>query len=518
MRGRRRWLVAVLAAVALVATGCGSDDDGGDGGDAAADVDPDGVLKLGLDLTAGSLVLDPAKITILGTQYQELIYGTLLTMSEQGEVRPGLAEEATILDPSTIRIELRPDLVFSDGAPLDAAAVKFSLERNLTSAKSGGLEVEFFQVASITVDSETTLTVRLKTPVAGAWFRLLRYVETSPVSPKAVQAGIDLDTTPVGAGPFTFVSYTPGQSMVLKRNPTSVDADDVRLAGVEYVHVTAQSLVNALRTGVIDYGGSLPPAQVKELGGASGLSSEIIPSDDTMLWGVMCKNRPPFDDLRVRQALNLAMDRDALNDVVYEGLGAPMWGFFGPESPFYDESLDGFFARDVAEAKSLLAAAGVPNLSFESFYFPGTIGQTALEILQQQWAEAGIKVTLKPLTSAGDFFPNATGAPMVFFALDVSGLSKVTRLLVEGSVGNVCNWNDQTLVSLVRQMQGVEETSPAGVEIWKKIQRQIFETAAMVYGLFGTQGRVLAERVGDAVFYPGRNAPTLDIANAYIEK
>jgi ABC-type transport system substrate-binding protein len=444
-----------------------------------------------------------------------MIYDTLLRRTADGGSEPGLAKEATIVDSSTLKVELNPGIKFTDGTPLDAAAVKYGIERNIAKGKSGSYEVELYQLDTITVDSPTGLTIKLKTPIAGAWYRLLSLGETSPVSPTADKTpGNDFNKKPVGAGPFMLESAVADDHITLVKSPTYFQADKIKLAGIQYLNVTADAVGNALRTKAIDLA-LVSYTTATSLKG-TGVHTEIVPTDSQELMGHICKSRPPFADIRVRQAINYALDRDAMNSAMYDGQGEPMWGFFAKGSPWHDASLENYYKRDVAKAKSLLAAAGVPNLSFDVYFPPGADGTRAAEILQSQLKEVGITITLKP--AQADFFPEALGAPMEFFTLVRQGLNKVTRVYVPGSYGNVCTWDDPTLNSLVKSLQAIKEDSPEGIKIWKQIQARGLETAVTIFGLFGVQSNAWDDsKLGGVDFLFVSTTPIPDFYRIYVK-
>jgi ABC-type transport system substrate-binding protein len=517
-------IVAVVAVMSLIGTACSSSspsaDNDVDSGGGAADVDPNGILKVSSPLndTTNGIFFDLTTYAQVPNMWNPMIFDTLLRRTADGGSEPGLAKKATIVDPSTLTVELNPGIKFTDGTPLDAEAVKFGIERNINEGKQGAFEVELYQLDSITVDSPLTLTIKLKTPIAGAWYRLLSLPETSPVSPTAVKNGTDLNKTPVGAGPFKLESFKDKDHLNLVKNPDFFQADTIRLAGIDFVYVSAEATSNAIRSKTVDIvGGTLPYALAKGLEG-SDIHVETKVSDDLSLIGHICKNRPPFDDLRVRQAINYAVDRDALS-ALYDDKAEPMWGFFSKDSPFHDSSLDDYYKRDVDKAKQLLADAGKQNLSFDVFYTPNLDSQRAVEVLQQSLAEAGVTITPKPLTAQADFFPDAKRAPMYFFPLSRAGLNKITRVYVPGSYGDVCTWDDPTLNQAVKDLQAIQEDTPEGIAAWKKIQEQAFKTAVSIFGVFTPVSYAWdADRLGDVDFLFVATQPIPDFYRIYVKK
>src|SRR5262245_28645750 len=214
--GGRRWLrtIALVAVLALLGAACGGDDDDDNaGGQDTASVDTSGVLKIPFDLTGLQAKFDPIGVTS-PFWWHFAVYDTLLHMHDDGTYEPGLAKKATIVDSSTLTVELNENLKFQDGTPLAAEAVKFGIQRNIKPNKPGIFRVaELSQVDTMTADSPTKLTIKLKTPIAGSFYSLFAHGETMPVSPTAVQKGIDLNSNPVGAGPFKIEKYDPPNSV-----------------------------------------------------------------------------------------------------------------------------------------------------------------------------------------------------------------------------------------------------------------------------------------------------------------
>ena len=196
-------------------------------------------VKVPYDLAAfGGIGFDPTTVPSPADWYvQQWIYDSLLRQNADGSYSPGLAKSAKVVDPQTIQIDLRPNQKFSDGTPVDADAVKFSIERSKASGNVGAIRAELNQISDITVESPTRLTISLATPVAGQFFNLLANGETYIVSPTAAQSGTSLDEKPVGAGPFVLDSFTPESSAVFVRNKDFIDNKKVKIDRIELVQV-----------------------------------------------------------------------------------------------------------------------------------------------------------------------------------------------------------------------------------------------------------------------------------------
>ncbi|MGE0881294.1 MAG: ABC transporter substrate-binding protein [Acidimicrobiia bacterium] len=540
-QGRKRVLLAAVL-VAMIGAACGDDSDSGtsDNTTAAAvptagtatttapsDVDPSGVLKIGLDLTGtgAAVFFDPIKLPSPLTPEHYLIYDTLLRSQVDGTFKPGLAKSATIADPTTINLELNPGIKFSDGTNLDAEAVKYSIERNIASKNTGAFAVEMQQTDTITVNSPTTLTIKLKTPIAGVYYTLLGRGETSPVSPTAAKAADAADpkagmgTKPVGAGPFTLESSVVESKVRFVKNPTYFQADQVKVSAIEYIHVTAANQVTAMKAGTVDAIDNLQIATASQITGP-GLTVFQQQSDNVLLWAQICKRDAPLSDVKVRQALNFGLDRDAINNVMYGGKSEPQWGFFGTKSPLYDATLKDYFKRDVAKAKQLLTEAGFPNGLKLNFMITAGDSQKVSELIQAQWKEIGVdlQLTLTQNVLTDFFIPNPKGAGM-FFPLQRSGLDKVTRNLVPGSIGNICNWDDPDLNALVDKIRAVQPTSAEAKTLWSQLQKLALERAMNIFGVYGVTSNAYTDKVGNATFIANfQGIPYLDVLHAYKKK
>jgi peptide/nickel transport system substrate-binding protein len=295
---------------------------------------------------------------------------------------------------------------------------------------------------------------------------------------------------------------------------------------VEYTHVAPsdpQALVNGLRAGTFDAaptGGTvLSSEQVEAVAGGLDTQTEVSPS--TLLWGQICKKDEPLSDVRVRRALNYALDRDALNEVIYNGDSEPMWGFWPSGHAFHNPDLDGYYERDVEQAMDLLADAGYADGFTMKASTLGAITETASEMVQQQWGEIGVELEIVPSTNIVEDFFTGNKTQMYFFPLQRGGLDKVTRNLVPGSIGNVCNWDDPELNALVAQLREVPQSgdSEEAVELWHELEELAVSEAMNIFGVFGTTSNVWdGGRLGDVEFVPNfQGVPYLDVRDAFIK-
>jgi peptide/nickel transport system substrate-binding protein len=503
MLGRTRALFGVLVAVSLLMASCGSDDDtdGAESPQEAPEYDPDGVLRVGTDLVRnGGFGFDPTRMGIGLYVDATPVLAPLLTRGAGGDFQPYLAKEATIADPRTIEVVLRPDLEFSDGSPVNAAAVKATFDRNLASNNTNGLAiVDMRNVETIQETSPTEFTIRLKTPSAAVVYGLLAGIEFAPMAPSSFTSGADIHQKPVGAGPMMVTEFTPGSRIVMKKNPNYWDAENVLLGGMEYVHVTAEAATNAMLANQVDW---VRLSNVEQVRGLSGsYVGDIAPTTAPSQIG-LCATQAPLNDLRVRQAIAYAVDRDQFNDVIWAGQSEPAWDLWPSGSPFHNEDLDGNYEKDLTKARSLLSEAGYPNgLSFTMY--ARAPEQRIAELLQGQLKQAGIDMKIVIGTDlAGDYFQNAR-TNSAWIGQNRPGIDKVSRFYLSNSFANACKFPMPKVDALNAQLIGLELESPEAIAIWEELQEVIFEEYLPYIQLVfhSDMHGYNADRVGELVSY-----------------
>jgi len=482
-QARRGRLVSALAvSLALLVAGCGGGSDAGQGSGNAT-------VRLPADLGPDQH-FDPVEASSPNAfSLMAPVYGTLLRQSDSGELEPDLAKSVTVVDDKTIKVELQPGQKFSDGTPFDAEAIKYGLERTIAAKNTKSNRVEINSIGSIDIASPTSLTIKLSKPIAGKFMTLLAHGESFIVPKSAVDAGVDLSLKPTGAGPFKVESLTKEQKYVLVKNENYVHADRVKVQRVEYVHVKPgdpQALGNALTSRAVDAVGGILRVSADNMKAfaAAGFETRSEPSAAHWAMLAICKTKLPFDDVRVRQALNYAIDREVLVERGAQGKGQPAYGWYPKGHENHDSKYDTFYAHNPQKAKELLAAAGASNLSFTLAVSPGIERQA--EVLQSQWGEAGIKVELTvPSNLIQEFFIEHR-QPVGAFLSSRDGLDRVSRTLIPGSVGNVCDYDNPELNRLVTEAAAAQPGSPELIQAWHQIEQITIEEALNVLLHFGT--------------------------------
>ena len=336
------------------------------------------------------------------------IYETLFKYNGEMELTPELATGYTQVSNTVWDIHLREGVKFHDGNPLNADAVVYSIGRVMDDSNSRSSEYD--HIASVVATGDYTVTITTSEPYAPTIASLTDPL-VSMVSPDAT----DLASDPVGTGPFMYDSNEFGASLSLVRNP-DYWGGGVKLEDVTLTYVSDSTTRAAmLESGDVDMARGLPYPQVSTIEGDPDL--DVI-SKETMRAYFMFVNteKAPLDDVRVRQAINYAINRDEIVDVALEGVGGvSAKGVFPSIFPWANDELAGY-PHDQATALSLLADAGITDSdsdgtlelsSGEDFtlnimtYTSRAALQPSVEVIKSQLDDIGIKVTVD-LTGSSD--------------------------------------------------------------------------------------------------------------------
>ncbi|WP_429566699.1 ABC transporter substrate-binding protein [Paraburkholderia sp. JPY419] len=318
-----------------------------------------------------ALTLDPANP---GDRNTEVIirnmYDGLVTRDPAMKVVPQLAQSWRQLDPVTYEFTLRPGLHFHDGSPLTAKDVKFALDRVLIGKIGGQTNPRRDLLGPLKrVEIVDPLTVRLVLsvpwPVLPAMLPFEEIVSEAYVKKNGDQG---LVTEEDGTGPFRLKQWDRGDTIVMERVPDYYGGSpDIPPAGPAHVDRVIYKImpndaarVSALLAGDVDIINSLPVTSIRRVEADPDTRVETVNSTRTFFVAINTA-RPPFNDVRVRQALNYAVDRKLIVAKLLDGLATPLNGVLSPDAFGFDPNLPDY-PYDPAKARALLVEAGVHDL------------------------------------------------------------------------------------------------------------------------------------------------------------
>ncbi|WP_170775758.1 ABC transporter substrate-binding protein [Ruegeria lacuscaerulensis] len=379
---------------------------------------------LRIALQSDADVLDPDQSrTFVGRIVYASMCDKLVDITPDLELIPQLATGwEWSEDGKALTMTLREGVVFHDGTPFNAQAVADNIDRSQNLEESRR-KSELKSVTGVDVVDDYTVRFNMAAPDATllAQFADRSGMMVSPTAAKA--AGADFGLNPVCSGPFKFKERVAQDRIALERFPDYWNAGEIHFDSVTFLPIpdTTVRLAN-LQSGDIDMLERLAATDLAQAEGDGGINVERAVSLGYQGITINVNNgekgdNPWGNDKRLRQALSYALDRDAINQVVFEGAFAPGNQPFPPTSPWYDVDHP-VPARDVEKAKALLAEAGFPDgIDLEVQVPNTTVPLQLMQVVQAMAAEAGIRIeitskefaTLLADQSAGDYQASQIG-------------------------------------------------------------------------------------------------------------
>jgi peptide/nickel transport system substrate-binding protein len=413
-RGGRRRAIVAGSAVAVFFVPLAVTSLGGSGAGAASN-NSHGVLKYGFDINNAFTNFDPStSVNDCGYTVMSNIYQSV-TAPGQTQIFGGVAKSWTVTNnSSTVTFHIRPNMTFSNGEPVTSTDVMDSL----LNTKKSPLRSSLTAINSMTTPDPDTLVVQLNRPTAGDFLWALTYIDGMVYPPDSFANAAKV---PVGSGPFTLKSYQPGSSIDLVKNPKYWDSSAYPLSGVDFVEVTnGPQAVSAITSGAVDMI-SLDPQQYAEVEHYPNVGVAISQSYDYTLLEVRA-NRAPFNNVKVRAALEYAVDRAAINKVIYAGVGRPAYQPFPSNSPGYNKQVGNKYIYNPKKAKAMLAGAGFAHGVPVKLIVPSgdTTFQRLATVMQSEMDAAGFKATVQLIPGSDilqDVYLNKEGDAVLTEAL-----------------------------------------------------------------------------------------------------
>ena len=483
-RNAVRAAAAALAAT-MVLTACGGG--GGNettaaatgsaaaGGDAAASGSGEvGKTDITFAMGADIVTLDPAGQQDTTTSVIiKHVYSTLLDISDEGELVPDLAESYELVNDTDFVFKLREDAVWSDGTPVTANDVKFTFDRakNMPKTKSNTSKVK-----EVVVDNEHQVTIKLTEPYA-PFKSIVANSNLSIVQEAAVTAAGeaygDADNA-VGSGPFTVKEWVPNDHYTLEKNANYWGEEPITTSSTCRVIPEGSARAIALETGEVDLVWNVDPTDCSNIEANSDVKLLSQPSSSIEYLG-MNVTKEHFKDQKVRQAINYAIDKQALVDTIVEGRGTVANSYINNTIPGWTDEVEAY-PYDPAKAKELLTEAGYPDGFSCQLWVNGDVRTRSAQMVQAQLAEIGITVDISTM-EWGAFLDALNAGEHEMFILgwsngtfDADGSTyQLFHSSNHGATGNRAFMTDATVDELI--MKAAQENDDAQrMEYYKELQ------------------------------------------------
>jgi peptide/nickel transport system substrate-binding protein len=355
-----------------------------------AGAQPQGELRVAIPWTPENL--DPTmNLSSIRAMVGVTMFDSLVGRDADNRIVPQLAESWRLVDDTTWQLKLRRGVVFHDGEPFNAEAVRFTFQRVLDPEQKSPNRANMAEIARVDVIDDYTVNLVTRQPYAPLINRLLDF----PIVPPryaAEKGNQGMALRPVGTGPYRFVELVKDDRLV-------VEAFDRHWRGAPRIRRVVYKPIPepftraaALRNNEVDLITTIPPNLARELEGVGGIRAQRVPSSWIIYLGLNAFKKP-LSDVRVRQALNYATDVDAIVKNVLEGNGRRLEGPLTPQMFGYDGSVKGY-PHDPARARKLLAEAGYPDgleITLESPAGRYQGDKEIAEALGGQWQKAGFR-------------------------------------------------------------------------------------------------------------------------------
>lgn len=411
------------------------------------------------------------------------VFDGLTLHNQEGELVPGLATSWEPLDDLTWEFTLREGVTFHNGEPFNAEAVKFTLDRVLDPDRNATIQPLLQNITEVEIVDDYTVLIKIAEPDLLLPARLAE-LYGSIMPPQYVQEQGDeyIALNPIGTGPFIFQEWVKDDHITLIAN------EDYWGGAPEAKEVTFRPIkengarVAALLAGEVDIINGIPVVQESIVSNFPGVRSIRVPVPRIYYMSLDVR-KPPFDDVRVRQAVNYAVDRQAIVDNLFSGFGVPAavnfprasWGFNPELAPY---------PYDPEKAMELLAEAGYPDgfeVEFDTFVGRLPAHDTIAQAVIAQLGEVGIEVEVNAF-EFGAFSERRIGdehAPIFVYSIGDWALEPVWMFgwLTQGQAGHY--WTTPEWEDLLSELSRTYDPQ-ARVPLYHQVQDMLFEQAPFI--------------------------------------
>jgi peptide/nickel transport system substrate-binding protein len=440
---------------------------------------PEGPFRVVVGLDTEPNTFDPHLTTGRASEsFMSNVFDGLTLHDQEGKLIPGLATSWETLDDLTWEFKLREGVVFHNGEPFNADSVKFTLDRVLEPERNATIRPLLENITEVEIVDDYTVIIRIAEPDLMLPARIAE-LYGSMMPPQYVQENGDeyIALNPIGTGPYIFKEWVKDDHITLVANdnywgdPPSVQEIQFRIIKDNGTRVAA------LLSGEVDIINGVPIAQESVVRSYPGVKSVPV-SVPRIYYVSLDVRKPPFDDVRVRQAVNYAIDRQAIVDSLFAGFGVPAavnyprasWGFNPDLEPY---------PYDPEKAKELLAEAGYPNgfdTEFDTFVGRLPAHDTIAQAVVSQLADVGINAKVNAF-EFGVFSERRIGdqhAPMFIYSIGDWALEPVWMFgwLTQGQAGHY--WSPPEWEDLLSELSRTYDPQ-ARIPLYHQVQDMLYE-------------------------------------------
>lgn len=341
--------------------------------------------------------LDPASAGASPSLFLSAIFGGLFELADGGKIEPDIAAGYTVSeDGKTLTLALRPGVMFSDGTPLDAAAVAWNIDRDLKTPCVCSPSSSWPPLSSegITTPDDHTVVLHFSRPYAALMNVLVSTSVNRIASPTAVRkmGEQEFGLKPVGAGPFEVVDDVVNSEIDLKRYDGYFKKGQPYLDQLVFKAINGdQPTYQAIQAGQAQASTLTTPSIIKQASQNVGMT--VAQQDGTAPWLIQLNTTvPPFNNKLAREAIYYATDTETIRTRLFKSLYPTTESFTGPGGLFYEPQVPGYRAYDLAKAKQLVTQLG--GLKIDLFGGTDRATSDTLQVLRSEWQLAGIQTTI----------------------------------------------------------------------------------------------------------------------------
>ncbi len=502
-------LVSIAMLVASAVSACGSSGGNGTGNStssvtmsSSASGSASGVLNIGLD--ASPATLDPMLSSAqVDRDVMINIYDTLFALTPQGKIVPDLVSSYSISkDGLTYTFNLHKNIKFTDGTPFNAAAVKFNLERDL--GPSSARRSELSAIKSIDTVGQYTVVLHLSEPYSPL-LGVLTDRAGMMVSPAAVKKeGSNYATAPVGTGPFEFKSEVTGSSIDLVANKNYWKGAP-KLQGVDFKIFTDPNVeLTNLESGQVQLIDTVPAQQLRSLESNSNFTVSNKPG--LGYEGIYLNvKQAPFTNIYLRQAIDAAINRQTLVNVVFRGEASPGWGPFSPVSPVYNAAQGVPPTPNAAKVKQLLKAGGQPNgFSFTLQVANSPVSVEMAQVIQSMLKQYNINMKIQQLdfdTLLSNNTSHSFQAQQLGWSGRIDPDGNVYSFWYTGAPDNASSFSDPLVDKLLNQARS-ESSMSARKQTYEQFMNELHKQDPYIFLYFQNNTYAYSNQLHGFQSYP----------------